>query len=886
MSVLIQRSLSGGEISPSLAARADTVKYATGLRTMRNAWTRSDGGSQNRPGTEFIAEIADSESAGRMIPFEFNDEQTYILELTDLVLRVYKEGVYQTEIQSPYEEADLMKIRFAQSADVMTFSCEGYEVYELAREADAVWSLVAAPLGARYAIGLAYGVALAAGGAGTATNRYVVTGVFDDGSETPPLVLGTAYYEMIGVIHYTPENTILSSDGNTDIVAGDLIYVTGISDGPKELNGRYFTVVQKTIHANTDSIYINLGNEDLEDWVAGGYICRACVSDITAVNPPTTANPDVLSAVGASTLYQIHSDNNTMGTTKAMNIYMESNGAYGFIGTTASGTFRNTGITPDLSINPPDLKAFFDTTVETPSVCALLQQRRVFANFPTNTEQVVASNTGLYSRFAKLNPLVDSDAVVFTMAGKKVAAVKHIVDAGQMILFASTGEFAALGNASGFITPGEVNLKQQSAFGCNDLAPIIIDGSAIFVQARGSFIRNLQFDQNSNGFRGSDLTVFAKHLVEDNTIVDWAYQLNPHSIVWIVRDDGVLLSMTYVKEQEILAFGRHDFENAFVENVCVVPEGNEDKLYLIIRRTVNGESKRYLERMNARYVDSEAIEDSVFMDASLSYDGWHTGETTMTLSGGTLWTYDESIVLTASASFFDADEVGNEIHLVGEDDTILRCRIIEYVSPTIVNVHPHKTVPAAMRLVGIPEWARAVDQVSGLDHIENEDVSVFADGFVVASPNNTRFAIRTVTDGVLTLDKCYAVIHVGLPITSDIELLDLDRGGADPGIADKHKNVSAVTVYLEKSRGGYFGPSNPDTNIKNEDENALFGLIEMKPRSIEGYDDPAALKSGPFEIAILPEWNSNGRVFIRQVDPVPMSILAVAPSGMFPFGGG
>jgi len=873
VSVSTQRSLAGGELSPSLAARADTIKYATGLKTMRNAWVRSDGGSQNRPGTQYIATVP---GRGRLIPFEFNSDQTYILEFTDLLLRVFKSGVLQgVSFVSPYAVADLPEVRFSQSADVVTFTCAGYPAYELTRTSDTSWSFAQTFFGADL-VGLVV-VPLTAGAAGSRTNRYVLTGVLESGEETTPLVLNSKYsISSIGV--YAPGQTrIICTATPSDIVQGDLIFVNNVV-GTVEMNGRYFTVIGQL----GDAVILNVDSDNFTAYVSGGQIGLCSVADTSAVNPPTSANPDVLLNVGPATFYDLI-DNNPIpypndAIAVAMNVYMEENGIYGFIGTSANGTFRNTGITPDITINPPGLTAFYDLDVETPSCCAYIQQRRAFGDFANDSEKVVLSATGRYHSFQKLNPTVDSDPVVFRMAGKKVSQVKHIVDVGALVLFTSTGEFVALGNAAGFVTPGEVNLKQQSAFGSNHIAPIIMDGAAIFIQARGSYIREIAFDVNTAGFRGSDLTAFAKHLVEDNTLMDWAYQLNPHSIVWVVRDDGILLGMTYVKEHQILAFHHHDLSGGFVENVCVVPEGDEDKLYLIVRREIDGETVRYLERLHERYVDPDAIEDSVFVDSSLTYDGWNDTATTMTLSGGTDWLYSEVLTLTASASYFSAGDVGNEIHLVGADGSLIRFSIDTYSSATVVTGHAHKTVPASLRATATLEWAEAVDEVGGLEHLEGEDLSVFADGFVVASPNNSSYAVRTVTDGVLSLGRCYAKIHAGLPITSDIETLDIDSSAGN--LVDKNKIVSAVTVYLEKSRGGFFGPKNPDTNTRNEDDDPLFGLIEMKPRNVEGYDDPAALKTGPVEIAILPEWNSNGRVFIRQTDPLPMSLVAVAPTGM------
>ncbi len=159
---------------------------------------------------------------------------------------------------------------------------------------------------------------------------------------------------------------------------------------------------------------------------------------------------------------------------------------------------------------------------------------------------------------------------------------------------------------------------------------------------------------------------------------------------------------------------------------------------------------------------------------------------------------------------------------------------------------------------------------------------MFADGYVIANPHNKQYGDGhiQVNDGSIDLPKCYSVIHVGLPITADIETLDIDtaQGGT---VADKNKLATSVMLWLDKTRGGFVGPKPPPS----EDEDFLGGLVEFKPRSKENYSDTPALKTGVYELQILPEWNSNGRIFIRQTDPLPMSILAVASVGVFPVGG-
>ena len=250
----------------------------------------------------------------------------------------------------------------------------------------------------------------------------------------------------------------------------------------------------------------------------------------------------------------------------------------------------------------------------------------------------------------------------------------------------------------------------------------------------------------------------------------------------------------------------------------------------------------------------------------------------MTLSGGTNWTYDEALTLTASAGTFTTAYVGNEIHLTGTDGTIIRFSITGYTSSTVVTGQPNKTVPASMRSTAIATWAYAVDELQGLWHLEGKSVSVFADGFVAANPKNDAYDLVTVASGAITLDKHYSVIHVGLPFISDIETLDIDSPQGET-LADKKKIVSKVNLFVEKSRGIWAGPVPPT----DDDTDPLEGLYELKIRDDEGYDQPVALTTGVVDLNIRPEWNSNGRVFIRQVDPVPLAILAIAPAGLFPF---
>jgi hypothetical protein len=216
----------------------------------------------------------------------------------------------------------------------------------------------------------------------------------------------------------------------------------------------------------------------------------------------------------------------------------------------------------------------------------------------------------------------------------------------------------------------------------------------------------------------------------------------------------------------------------------------------------------------------------------------------------------DAYILT-SGLLFTAAEIGNEIVLKTATDHV-RLQISALLGGNAVTVFPHKTVPAAFRNVALTTWTRAVDQVAGLSHLEGKTVSVFADGFVETP--------QVVTGGSITLSEPYGLIRVGLPITADLETLDLDLPGSQ-SLLGKPKIVQEVTLIVERSRGIWAGPDTAH-------------LQEYPPRAGEALDDPPALITGPVTIKLQSTWNSNGRIVVRQTDPLPIAVLGAMPTGI------
>lgn len=867
MSIFSQRSFAGGEIAPALYARVDQVKYTTGLRTCRNFFVMRHGGVSNRPGTSFVCEVKDSSKHVRLIEFVFNDSQTYVLEFGDQYMRVIKNGAQVTLTPQ--------NISAITNANPCVVTYAGSDTY--ANGDEVVISGITGAIGA-FLNGRNFKVANVNTGANTFSLTYM------DGTAVNSTLFGS--YTSGGTVAevYTISTPYLEADLSTLKFAqsADVITLSHNNYAPRELarTGDASWTLTAITFAPSIAAPIGLSNTGAAgttlEWVVTSIAAESFEESLQSASTGTSAAESTLSATPITISWSAASG------AQEYNVYRKKNGIYGFIGIAGSTSFIDNGISPDTTDTPPQARNPFGSTDNYPATVNYYQQRLIFGNTNNDPEKAWASRSNQFHNFTVSSPLQEDDAVTFTVVGRKVNRINNFIELGRLVVLSSGAEVSINGDSAGVLSPTEINPKQYSNTGSAAIAPLIVGGNALYVQARGSVVRDLSFDIEVDGYRGNDLTIFSAHLFDQYTLLDWAYQQIPHSVIWAVRNDGILLGLTYVREHELWAWHRHDFQDGVVENVCVIPEGNEDFLYLTVAREIDGGVKRYIERMNTRQVVD--VIDNIFMDSALSYDGRNTNALhSMTLSeySGGGWLSTSTINVTSSAAFFSASDVGNGVHLTGDDGTLIRLVITEYVSTTVVRGRPQKIVPVSMQSVAILVWARAVDDVSGLWHLEGQQVSIFADRFVVANPKNPSYVVRTVLNGAVELDRPYSVIHVGLPFTSDLQTLDIDFANSET-MADKQKLIGEVNTYVENSRGIWAGGEEPEDDLVGPDT----GLIELKIREMEGYEDPVSLATDPVGIIINnATWNKNGRVFLRQSDPLPLAVLSIAPKGYVPVRG-
>ena len=259
-----------------------------------------------------------------------------------------------------------------------------------------------------------------------------------------------------------------------------------------------------------------------------------------------------------------------------------------------------------------------------PQCSTYYQQRQAFAGTTGQPQTIWFSNVGAFNNMAVSQPTRDSDSITRALTGRQVNEIRHLVPAGSSLLIMTSGaEWRCWpGPSAAALTPSSCSTVPQTAYGASHVPPVETGNALLFVQERGSRVRELRFDVLQEQFQAADLSVLASHLFDDtdarHAIEEWAFAEEPFRIVWAVRDDGTLLGFTYMREHEVYAWHVHATEGT-VESVASIAENGTDALYLIVRRTVDGGTRRYLERLVERRFATMA--DAWFVDCGLSYDG-------------------------------------------------------------------------------------------------------------------------------------------------------------------------------------------------------------------------------------------------------------------------
>ena len=894
------RSFSGGEISPHMWSRIDDNHYQNGAALMRNFIAMPQGPAENRPGTAFVR-ATKSNGKARLIPFAYSLNQTMVIEIGVGYIRLHTNGAtllntgaapitlgatnavagnmytyggntyyckvgvspvavdpatdptsfylqpsMAFEIPTTYAESELFDIHYVQSGDIVTLVHPNHKPAELRRYAADRWVLSDIVFSTSLFTASSTGITASRG------EQLTIAGITTASPGVFTVSAGTTHQFALGDSVYI--------SGCTATAGGafpDGFYV--INTVPTTLS---FTV--KTYDAGTPVNYAGTYNPN-----SGKVQYGSRISDIdnyyvlTGVTSGGTETSASTSLHVVNNLYINGAYNTISWTTTAayarVNVYKRQSGLYGYIGQTDGSSFVDNNIAPDMGITPPIYDPVFSSTGNYPGAVSYYEQRRVFAGTTNDPQYLWLTRSGTESDMSYSIPTTDADRIALRVSSREANTIRHVVPLTQLLLLTNAAEWRISPANSDVLTPTTISVRPQSYIGANTVQPQIVNNTVVYCTSRGGHVRELGYSWQAQGFVTGDLSLRAAHLFDGLDIVDMTLAKSPRQIVWFVSSSGKLLGLSYVPEEQIGAWHQHVTDGSF-ESVTAVSEGIEDALYAVVRRSVGGSTVRYIERFASRMVTDLSL--CVFTDSSLTYNGTNTTAKTMTLSGGSTWGPADTLTMTASAATFAypaTTDVNDAIVLTDASGNQFRCKILSTSSTTVASVRVDGVVTGALRNTPTIVWSFARDSVGGLSHLEGKTVSILADGAVVAQ--------KVVTSGTVSLPRAASIVTVGLPYESDLQTLPMVANIEGFG-QGRMKNVNKAWLRVYKSSGIFIGPDSDN-------------LVEAKQRTTETYGTPPSLKSDEILVVMTPSWAASGQVYVRQSDPLPLTILGLTVEASF-----
>lgn len=569
---LRQGSFAAGELAKALWRRPGLRLYNEGARKLRNFMVDQTGAAVSRPGTQFIVKTKTDGKKVRLVPFFQADDVGYVLEFGNLYVRFILNGAQvesspgvPLEVVTTYLEADLPRLKFTQSGDILTITHPNYTPRELTLTAG-VWAI--------------------------ANVSFAI----------PTKTWADFKWQSV-----------------PQIPADD-------AEHPLQYFKWKFTVLGRTANGQL------IESQPID--VATG------ANDVVYPDRPLTVNL----VISAGTFFSL----------AGFRFYRGRNNTFGYIGEVdqTAAVFVDTGNEPDFFQPPPTGRNPFEvyaangTTLvrtEEPTACCYFEDRLVYAGTAERPVHVFGSMTSNYTNFDERRPSTADEAVEFDLAARRRETIRGLLSKDQLLIFTDANVWAANGPGGAPLAPTDlIQAKVQLAVGSSWLDPLEVGDSVLFNRAKGSGVFDLNFSTERKGYLGGNISARSNHLVgKPRSVVDWTYAEDPWGMVWLVRDDGRLLSLTYFPALETVAWAWHDTEGATnakhtdasvssFENVCAIPEGDEDAVYVVVKRTIAGVDKRYIERMTDRVItDSTALKDVVCLDSSVS----RTGAATTAIGG-------------------------------------------------------------------------------------------------------------------------------------------------------------------------------------------------------------------------------------------------------------
>jgi hypothetical protein len=746
------------------------------------------------------------------------------------------------EVVTTYHSDDVERLCVSQYRDRVTITHKDYAPYELTRVSDTDWDLTEIAFGSDMA--RPSGITLTPSDANGAGGVYAITAVNAEGEESV-------------------QSNIAIEDNGPDYDAG-----------PEKEKVTWGLVANATYYNIYRSLWMLGGGPQANAGADLGYLGRSfgtqfidnnIIADFTKT-PPLNNNPFAASAIE---FVNVTADGSGYAPEDTITV-TDAGGGTGFIGSLivddagniAGVRILNGGegyVTPVAvitTVGGSGATFTFEITPASgmwPGLNAVHQQRQVYGASDNDPLTIWGSRPSLFNNFDESSIVAENDAYEFELDSGDLTPIKHMMAVrGGLLCLTETGIWVVNGGSeSAAVTPTNVLADPHTFVGCANVRPVRIDTDLIYVEHKGSTVRQLEYNDFSKLYSGNDISILSHHFFsKEQEIQSWTYASDPYKLIWAAKADGKFLSLTIVKDQKVYAWCEHGTKG-FVERFLTLEEDGRDVVYYIVKRYVNGAWRKYLESLYT--VPLEQVEDAVVMDSALTLPAT-TPAASLTAS-----TASGAVVFTASASVFVVGDTGKILRMAGGKASVT------YSSGTVLNGTwirpPTKLVPETDDEVVIPalsgEWTldAGVASVSGLHHLEGETVQILADG-------NTQ-EDQVVTGGAITLANSPTRVCVGLKFKSIAKSLPLTITGEV--IEGMRKRVPQIAVRQLNSRGMKIGRD-------------LDHLYYMKERKYEAPGEPTELQTGMRLLSIQPAWEDGGQLYFYRDQPTPVSLLGYVTS--------
>ena len=835
-------NFTGGELSPRLDGRTDLTKYSSGCSTLQNLVVYPHGSATRRPGSTFIAEVADSDNKTRLIPFEFSTTQTYMLEFSNLKMRVYKDKGAVLEgdktitgiTQANPAVVTATSHNYSNGDEVLISGVSGMT------EVNSKRFLVANKTTNTFELQDKDGVDINS----TSFTAYASGGVSNKVFEiatpyTTAQLFDLKFAQSADVMYIThPEHEVekLSRTGHTSWTLTDVDFTKGPMQDANitttTLNPGATAVGTGVSLAASATTGINNGSGFLSTDVGRFVFLHSGYAKITGVTDTTNATIEILTTLSAST---------------------------------ATADWR--------------LGAFSDTTGH-PSCVTFFEQRLVFAGTTNQPQTIFFSKSGDYENMdANIGGSVaDDDAIIYTIASNQVNAIRFMTATRTLIIGTAGGEFTVSGGGTdSAITPTNILIKKQSNHGSANVDAISVGNATLFLQRAKRKIRELAYNFDVDGYIAPDMTILAEHITEGG-LTQISYQQEPNQIVYGVRSDGELVGLTYQREQQVTAWHRHIFGGRFGNATITVTDfANIANGTRIVLTKADGTTTTFTSATSATtgkfHTTSSNNQTATNLKTLIDADS----DFTATVSSNVV-TITESSPL--STGFLTITSLDDSVRLAKTDEGKAVCESVAVI-PTDdteyeVYVIVKRTINGATRrfveVLNVFDFDQtdntsfnfldsqlsysgsAATTISGLDHLEGQTVSILADG--ATHPD------KTVSSGSVTLDRSALNVKIGLAYTSLLQTMRLNAGSQNGTSQGKTKRIYDITVRMFETIGVEVGP-----NLNDMERIPFRSSADLMDEGIPPF-------TGDKEVEFRGNYETDGFIFVRQTQPLPFTILS------------